>query len=125
MGATGPGEPQAQPAAAGGRISWKHGENRRRLPDEGNRERVLLPSLDRSVPCGRLNLEVKHMENVMGVEEARRILGDLVGEVSRKREAVIITRRAREKAVLIGYDEHARLKEVAAEAASARGYTRR
>lgn len=56
----------------------------------------------------------------MGVEEARRILGDLVGEVSRKKVAVIITRRAREKAVLIGYEEYVRLKEVAVEAASAR-----
>lgn len=72
------------------------------------------------LPARKLNLEVERMENVLGVEEARRVLGELVSDVSRKKEAVIITRRAKERAVLIGYEEYRRLKEVAAEAASAR-----
>ena len=67
-----------------------------------------------------LELEVNLMEYVVGVEEARRSLGDMVSRVSRSKETVIIARRAREKAVLMGYEEYMRLRELAAEAASDR-----
>ncbi len=60
------------------------------------------------------------MENMLGVEEARRVLGELVSRVSRERETVVITRRAREKAVLINYEEYRKLQELAAEATAKR-----
>jgi len=68
----------------------------------------------------KLKLEVKLMENMLGVEEARRILGELISRVSRERETVVITRRAREKAVLMNYEEYRKLQELAAEATAKR-----
>lgn len=58
------------------------------------------------------------MEDVLGVEEARRSLGELVSDVSGTSKAVIITRRTKEKAVLMGYEEYRRLQEMATEVAS-------
>ena len=58
------------------------------------------------------------MEDVLGVEEARRALGDLVSDVSGTSKAVIITRRTREKAVLLGYEEYKKLQGMAATVAS-------
>lgn len=57
------------------------------------------------------------MERVMALEQARKVLGKLVQEVADRREAVIIAKKAQEKAVLVSFDEYARLK--AAEAAEA------
>lgn len=57
------------------------------------------------------------MERVVALEQARRALGKLVHDVTARREAVIIAKKAQEKAVLVSYDEYARLK--AAEAADA------
>lgn len=57
------------------------------------------------------------MERVVALEQARRTLGKLLHDVTTHREAVIIAKKAREKAVLVSYDEYARLK--AAEAADA------
>jgi len=65
-----------------------------------------------------LKLEVSLMEYVIGVEEARRSLGEMVARVSRGRETIVIARRAREKAVLMGYEEYQRLQGLAAQAAS-------
>lgn len=60
------------------------------------------------------------MENVLGVEEARRLLGELVYRVNQGKEPVIITRRAREKAILMGYEEYRKLQDLAVEAAANR-----
>lgn len=54
------------------------------------------------------------MEDVLGVEEARRTLGELVSDVSGTSKAVIITRRTKEKAVLLGYKEYKKLQDMAA-----------
>ena len=70
------------------------------------------------LPWHMLKLEVNLMEYVIGVEEARRSLGEMVARVSRGRETVIIAKRAREKAVLMGYEEYKRLQGLAAQAAS-------
>jgi len=64
-----------------------------------------------------LNLEVNHVEDIYGVEQARRALGELVSDVSRNRKAVVITRRTREKAVLVGYEEYRRLVMIATDTA--------
>ncbi len=56
------------------------------------------------------------MESILGVEEARRVLGALVSKVNLDRGVVVITRRAREKAVLMNYDEYTKLRELASEA---------
>jgi len=58
------------------------------------------------------------MEDVLGVEEARRALGELVSDVSGTSKAVIITRRTREKAVLLGYEEYKKLQGMAATVSS-------
>ncbi|MGE5541960.1 MAG: type II toxin-antitoxin system Phd/YefM family antitoxin [Bacillota bacterium] len=58
------------------------------------------------------------MECILGIEEARRSLGEMVRKVSGTSETVVIARRVREKAVLMGYDEYRRLRDLAAEAAS-------
>lgn len=55
------------------------------------------------------------MEKIIGVDEARAKLGTLVKEVSNYGEPVIITRRSKDKAVLLGRDEYIRLKEMEAE----------
>lgn len=54
------------------------------------------------------------MEDVLGVEEARRTLGELVSNVSGTNKAVIITRRTKEKAVLLSYEEYKKLQDMAA-----------
>ena len=58
------------------------------------------------------------MEDVLGVEEARRALGELVSDVSGTNKAVIITRRTKEKAVLLGYTEYKKLQGMAAAVSS-------
>ncbi len=60
------------------------------------------------------------MEYILGIEDARRSLGEIVRKVSGTSETVVIARRVREKAVLMGYDEYRRLRDLAAEAASNR-----
>lgn len=55
------------------------------------------------------------MEKIIGVDEARAKLGSLVKEVSNCGEPVIITRRSKDKAVLLGRDEYIKLKEMEAE----------
>ena len=60
------------------------------------------------------------MEDVLGVEDARRKLGDLVRDASSTKKAIVITRRAKEKAVLLGYEEYKRLRDLADEASVAR-----
>ncbi len=57
------------------------------------------------------------MERVIGLEQARRMLGRLIREVVENREAVVIARKAREKAILLSWEEYARLRS--AEAAQA------
>lgn len=56
------------------------------------------------------------MEQIMGVEDARRILGDLVSRVNKTKDPVIITRRAREKAVLLDYEAYLTLHKLAEQA---------
>jgi prevent-host-death family protein len=53
------------------------------------------------------------MAKVLSVDKARPSLGRLVDEVVRKREAVVITKRAGGAAVLVSYEEFAALKAVA------------
>ncbi|WP_334110409.1 type II toxin-antitoxin system Phd/YefM family antitoxin [Thermodesulfitimonas autotrophica] len=60
------------------------------------------------------------MENVMGVEEARRTLGRLIRRIVETGEEVVITRRAREKVVMMDYEEYKKLRELAAEASAAK-----
>ncbi|MEW5762509.1 MAG: type II toxin-antitoxin system Phd/YefM family antitoxin [Bacillota bacterium] len=60
------------------------------------------------------------MENVVGVEEARRTLGRLIRRIVETGEQVIITRRAREKVVLMNYEEYKKLRELAAEVSAAK-----
>jgi prevent-host-death family protein len=64
----------------------------------------------------KVSQEVYLMESILGVEEARRVLGALVSKVNLDRGVVVITRRAREKAVLMNYDEYTKLRELASEA---------
>jgi len=52
------------------------------------------------------------MENIMNVESARRILGDLISQVNENKQPVIITRRSKEKAILLDYDEYVRLQSL-------------
>ncbi|GAB6274799.1 MAG: type II toxin-antitoxin system Phd/YefM family antitoxin [Peptococcaceae bacterium] len=52
------------------------------------------------------------MENIMNVESARRILGDLINQVNENKQPVIITRRSKGKAVLLDYNEYLRLKSL-------------
>lgn len=60
------------------------------------------------------------MENVVGVEEARRTLGRLIRRIVETGEEVVITRRAREKVVMMDYEEYKKLRELAAEASAAK-----
>jgi len=60
------------------------------------------------------------VENVMGVEEARRTLGRLIRRIVETGEEVVITRRAREKVVMMDYEEYKKLRELAAEASAAK-----
>ncbi|MFH0802467.1 MAG: type II toxin-antitoxin system Phd/YefM family antitoxin [bacterium] len=53
------------------------------------------------------------LEYILGVEEARKNLGDLITRVARKKQPVVITRRTKEKAVLINYEEYKKLEEMA------------
>lgn len=53
------------------------------------------------------------LEYILGVEEARKNLGDLIARVARKKQPVVITRRTKEKAVLINYEEYKKLEEMA------------
>lgn len=52
------------------------------------------------------------MENIMNVESARRILGDLINQVNENKQPVIITRRSKGKAVLLDYNEYLRLRSL-------------
>ncbi|SHF73817.1 antitoxin YefM [Desulfofundulus australicus DSM 11792] len=56
------------------------------------------------------------MENIINVENARRILGDLISRVNENKQPVVITRRSKEKAILLDYDEYVRLKTLAEKA---------
>jgi len=60
------------------------------------------------------------VENVVGVEEARRTLGRLIRRIVETGEEVVITRRAREKVVMMDYEEYKKLRELAAEASAAK-----
>ncbi|MFH0801024.1 MAG: type II toxin-antitoxin system Phd/YefM family antitoxin [bacterium] len=53
------------------------------------------------------------LEYILGVEEARKNLGDLIVRVARKKQPVVITRRTKEKAVLVNYEEYKKLEEMA------------
>jgi len=55
------------------------------------------------------------MEKIIGVDEARAKLGTLVKEVSNYGKSVVITRRSKNQAVLIGRDEYIKLKEIEAQ----------
>ncbi len=55
------------------------------------------------------------MEKIIGVDEARAKLGTLVKEVSNYGKSVVITRRSKDQAVLIGRDEYIKLREIEAE----------
>lgn len=55
------------------------------------------------------------MEKIIGVDEARAKLGTLVKEVSNYGRSVVITRRSKDQAVLIGRDEYIKLREIEAE----------
>ncbi|MGI9861192.1 type II toxin-antitoxin system Phd/YefM family antitoxin [Moorella naiadis] len=54
------------------------------------------------------------MEEILGVEEARRKLGRLVTKVAQNREPVIIIHKAKEKAVLLSYEEYKQLQNISA-----------
>lgn len=60
------------------------------------------------------------MERLVALEQARRTLGQLIKEVAAHREAVIIARKARDKAVLLSLDEYRRLKALEARDAERR-----
>jgi antitoxin YefM len=62
----------------------------------------------------KIDLEVNIMEEILGVEEARRKLGRLVTQVAQKREPVIIIHKAKEKAVLLSYEEYKQLQKLSA-----------
>lgn len=63
---------------------------------------------------------MEDMLDMLGVEEARRILGELVTNVCQRKEAVVITRRSKEKAVLLDYEEYRRLRGLEKEVAARR-----
>ncbi len=54
------------------------------------------------------------MEEILGVEEARRKLGGLVTRVAQSREPVIIIHKAKVKAVLLSYEEYKELQNLLA-----------
>ncbi len=58
------------------------------------------------------------LEYILGVEEARKNLGNLIADVARKKQPVVITRRTKEKAVLVNYEEYKKLEEMAESAAA-------
>ena len=51
------------------------------------------------------------MERLLGIEEARARLGDVAEEVAVGGDPVVLTKRGRPLAVLVGTDEYSRLKE--------------
>ena len=53
------------------------------------------------------------MERTVGVEQARGQLGTLAEEVAQGGDPVLLTKRGRGIAVIVGRDEYARLKESA------------
>ncbi len=53
-------------------------------------------------------------ERFIGIEEARGKLGEIGSEVAEGAEPVVVTKRGRALAVLVGRDEFSRLKEAAA-----------
>lgn len=59
------------------------------------------------------------MERLLGIEEARGRLGDVVHEVATGGDPVILTKRGRALAVLVSRDEYARLKGTATAASRA------
>ena len=59
------------------------------------------------------------MERTVGVEEARNKLGQLADEVSRRSEVIVLTRRGRPVAVLMGSAEYERSVEAHRTAARA------
>lgn len=73
----------------------------------------------RASPKPNLSVILKVMERSVGVERGRAELGRLAASVAAGEEPVVLTRRGRAEAVLVGRDEYAEFKQRRSEAARA------